>query len=99
MKKQVLTAAAVVVALSVQALPVFAREIGDYDSHHRWRDVEWWHMHHPKWMYEHHPEWAESHPDWRSEGDFDEHRQWHARDWWIRNHRDWVREHHANWSD
>jgi hypothetical protein len=89
--------AAVIMVLVIPAASAFAREMGAYDSSHKWHDAEWWHKHHHKWMHEHHAEWAEHHPEWLNDGDFDEHRHWHDRDWWLKRRHDWVREHHPDW--
>lgn len=34
-----------------------ARAMGDYDSHHVWRDRSWWVQNDKAWAYKHHHDW------------------------------------------
>ena len=96
MKKRII-AIVVAIALAGPVASALAREMGDYDRHHKWHGAAWWHEHHHAWMHEHHPEWAEHHREWQNDGDFDEHRHWHDRKWWHKHRHEWVREHHPDW--
>ena len=72
--------------------------MGAFDSHHQWRDTDWWHQNNPNWVYQNHRDWIEDHPQWMNDGDYDDTRQWRTRQWWRQNHPEWVEQHHPHWA-
>jgi len=101
MTRRALLAAAVALFAFATNLPLAGRALaaamGDYDSHHKWHDANWWFHNNPDWISQHHPEWIRTNTAWRQGGDWDDHHHWHPRTWWLSHDRDWVKRNHPDW--
>ncbi len=84
--RNILTAIAVAGAMILTiAAPAVAtpwqKSWGDYDSHNRWHDADWWLQNRHHWVTTHHPEWTENYAETIGQiGDYDRLHVWHYGD-------------------